>query len=261
MDFLYDLDLGYVNDLIDSTMGLSVIALITPIFLSIVRLMYYINSSLCIAELAKRKELGAVKAYIPFVREIFWHKAIEAPIWRAFFYDSWSILASIIMVIFSLIWIKAAVFFCILLLAYVGFAVYVRYIDRHHFTQIYIGGMGNQQKKHSFVTPHTVANAKISGISGQMKNQTFDISDGSEVVLGRDPQIANIVFNQYQTSISRRHCSVRYVASSDTYIVTNYSKNGVTYNNGLPISENDSRTVNHGTTISLGDGENKFFLS
>lgn len=257
-----NLELLYAFDQFDGfldqfTVALGVLAIISPIIYFIIALMDYINSSLCISEIAKKKNMGAIPAFVPFVREIHWHKVIAAPIWRSFFYGSWSVLFSVFLTIVMFLWIKGVIFLSILSLAYSCFAVYVRYVDRHHFTENVC--FVSLEKKIN-VKPARTVNAKIKGVEGQLKNQTFDLSDGNEVVLGRDPSVCNIVFDQFQTSISRRHCAIRYIPSTDTYILTNFSKNGVTCNNGQTVVANASITLTHGSVFALGNGDNKFFL-
>ena len=266
MDFY---DIFSYGDFIDQFLvSLGILYIIAPIIYGIIRLLDYINSSLCISEIAKKKGMGAVKAYIPFVRELYWHNVIGAPVWRSFFYGSWSGLFSAIIGVIMLLWMRGIVFLIIVHILYACFSVYVRYIDRHYFTEnvCYASAERNDSKPTPAPAPYTgpvtaISKAKVTGVAGQMKNQTFDLTDGNEVIFGRDPAVCNIVFDQFQTSVSRRHCSIRYIASSDTYILTNYSKNGVTCNNGQPVGLNDSRTLTHGNTFSLGNGENKFFLS
>ena len=255
--FLYALD--QFGGLIDQfSVSLGVLMVISPIIYSIIALLDYINSSLCISQIAEKKNMGPVSAFVPFVREIYWHKVIGAPIWRAFFYGSWSVLVSVLLTVVMFLWLQGMIFLSILSLAYACVAVYVRFVDRRQFVEsvCYV----SLESPKPAPAPVCAVVAKVKGLEGQMKNQTFDISDGNEVVFGRDPASCNIVFDQFQTTVSRKHCSIRYIKATDTYILTNFSKNGVTCNNGQSLAVNSSATLAHGSVFTLGNGENKFYL-
>ena len=108
------------------------------------------------------------------------------------------------------------------------------------------------------------AKAKITGVSGQYRGQTFDLSDGKEIVLGKSAELSNIIFDQFQVHVSRKHCSIRFdgqPGGAGGYIVTNFSKNGVLYNNTQKIEQNESRVLTKGTVIALGTNDNQFILN
>ncbi len=60
----------------------------------------------------------------------------------------------------------------------------------------------------------------VVGIAGKYAGANFDMVDGSELILGRDPQSANIIFDQTASDISRRHCSIKFDGKANQYIVT-----------------------------------------
>lgn len=109
---------------------------------------------------------------------------------------------------------------------------------------------------------HMLPKAIILGISGIYHGASFDISDGRPVKMGRDSSACQIVFDQYQSMISRIHCVITYNRDSDDYIVRDVSKNGVFINDISNRMQSDSkRTVPRGTLIYLGSDKNSFKLN
>ncbi len=102
--------------------------------------------------------------------------------------------------------------------------------------------------------------AVITGTAGIYKGQSFEIEDGSEVVFGRDSSVCGIIFPNSETAVSRRHCSIKYIGMSDTFLVTNYSKNGVVYDGNCRIEAGSSKMLHKGTVIALGTVANQFIL-
>ena len=98
-------------------------------------------------------------------------------------------------------------------------------------------------------------------LAGEYTGFTFDVSDGSEIVMGRDASVCQIVFNQFQSKVSRLHCKIHYDAKTDNYYVTNYSATSGTFTeNGTRFEEGTAKLVARGTIIYLGDKANSFRL-
>lgn len=103
--------------------------------------------------------------------------------------------------------------------------------------------------------------AAVNGVDGQYAGTSFDISDGSEVVLGRDVSKCHIIFDQFQTDISRLHCKIRYDTNTDNYYVTNMSTSSGTFmENGTRLEVGVARPVVRGTMIYLASKKNSFRL-
>ena len=102
--------------------------------------------------------------------------------------------------------------------------------------------------------------ATITGVAGFYKGQSFDIEDGENIFFGRDPEYCNVIFASTETAVSRKHCSVKYIGMSDSFLVTNYSKNGVFFGDGQKIEAGASRMLQKGCVISLGTTANQFIL-
>ncbi len=74
---------------------------------------------------------------------------------------------------------------------------------------------------------------------GIYEGAQFPVLD--EIIIGRDETCAHVVIKNPE--ISRRHCSVRYNPANGTYMVTDYSSNGVYYKNGQAFPKNSPVTL------------------
>lgn len=107
----------------------------------------------------------------------------------------------------------------------------------------------------------TYTSGFISGLSGAYASAKFDISDGRPVKFGRDVSCCQIVFDQFETTVSRVHCMVAFNRVTGQYNVRDLSKNGTfinTMQNRLPY--NEERNVPRGTIIYIGSSKNSFRL-
>lgn len=102
---------------------------------------------------------------------------------------------------------------------------------------------------------------RIVGLSGMYAGQVLTIKDGEEFIFGRDSACAHIVIDNNAEKVSRKHCSIRYDARSQTYHVTDYSSNGTFTNNGTQrLVANHTMTLEAGSVISLGNNTIQFRL-
>lgn len=100
----------------------------------------------------------------------------------------------------------------------------------------------------------------IVGFSGSYKDAVFDLVDGAEITFGRDPQQVNIVFDQTQTDISRKHCVIRFDGRSNQYIVTDLNSTTGTYlDNGTRLEAGQPKQVTKGTVIYMGSSRKNGF--
>lgn len=72
----------------------------------------------------------------------------------------------------------------------------------------------------------------ITVISGKDKGVSYPVSDGEEIIIGKDPKCAHIIVSNEYQKVSRIHCGIKYDAANDKYIVIDYSTNG-TYINSI----------------------------
>ena len=99
----------------------------------------------------------------------------------------------------------------------------------------------------------------IVGVAGAYRDATFDLVDGAELIFGRSPQEANIVFDQLATDVSRKHCTVRFDGRSNQYVVTDYSSNGTYLENGTRLENGQPKQLSRGTVIYLGSSRQNGF--
>ena len=98
-----------------------------------------------------------------------------------------------------------------------------------------------------------------SNVDGKYAGASFDVSDGSEVVFGRSASDANVVFDQFDTDISRKHCSIRFDVAAGDYVVTDTSTNGTYLNGGKQIPSGTPTHVARGSVIYLGKSRKNSF--
>ena len=116
------------------------------------------------------------------------------------------------------------------------------------------------------VTPQTAyasgykpinAQGSLQCIQGMYNGISFPVIDEETVVLGTNPQIANIVIEDEAHIVSGKHCSLTYSVATDKYVLVDYSTNGTYLNNAL-VQKNMPINVLKGDTIALGDARNMF---
>lgn len=103
------------------------------------------------------------------------------------------------------------------------------------------------------VSAFSVVGGTIECAAGTNRGYVYNINEGEELVIGKDPKIANIVISTEYKDVSRKHCAIKYYDSQ--YIVTDYSSNG-TKVNGLKLEPGLPEKVRRGSQISLGKGDN-----
>lgn len=96
--------------------------------------------------------------------------------------------------------------------------------------------------------------------AGAYKGGSFPIKSGEELSIGRDSSLCQIVVTS-ATKVSRRHCGIKYSASDNRYIVTDYSSNGTYLEDGTRLSYMTPTPVSRNTVLLIGDRENQFKLS
>ncbi len=95
-----------------------------------------------------------------------------------------------------------------------------------------------------------VRHSTVTGVSGFFAGKTIEIQAGRPLIIGRDPQQAQLVFPADMNEISRVHCLVTFDAASQTFTVEDRSTNGTFFVNGQKI----------GGQARLRSGE-RFYLS
>ena len=98
---------------------------------------------------------------------------------------------------------------------------------------------------------------KVQCTKGAAVGQGFQLPQERKVVVGKNPQKANLVVNDQH--ISNIHCSIQYNPGNNTYSVIDHSTNG-TFVNGIRMPKNVPTVYPAGTVLSLADGNNEITL-
>lgn len=99
----------------------------------------------------------------------------------------------------------------------------------------------------------------VEGVSGNNKGYRFEMKDGEEIIIGKDPNVSNVIIDPKYRDVSRKHCGITYIAASNEYQITDYSANG-TYVNGKRIPVRVRTKVSPGTEFTLAESDNRFRL-
>lgn len=98
---------------------------------------------------------------------------------------------------------------------------------------------------------------QVRCIKGVATGQGFMLPEDRKVIVGKSPSKANLVINDEH--VSNIHCSIRYHAATNTYLVKDHSSNG-TYVNGVRLQNNLAIEFPSGTVLSFADGKNELIL-
>lgn len=94
-------------------------------------------------------------------------------------------------------------------------------------------------------------------IKGVAAGQGFSLPETAKIVVGKSRQNTNMLINS--PMVSNVHCSIRYKAATNTYIVKDHSSNG-TYVNGTRLQKDVPMSFPAGTVLQLADGSNEIKL-
>jgi hypothetical protein len=98
----------------------------------------------------------------------------------------------------------------------------------------------------------------LRGIAGQYAGSAFSLAGGSST-LGRDPSAANLVFPGDASSVSKRHCSVRWDAGRGLFLLEDHgSTNGTFLASGERLTPHQPRELRPGERFYIGDLRNQF---
>jgi hypothetical protein len=126
---------------------------------------------------------------------------------------------------------------------------------------VYTADMRPPQSAKQSMSPVTKLEGVIIGKSGMYKNATIRISNGEELIVGRDAALAHIIVDTESEKVSRRHCKIAYDGERMRYYVTDYSSNGTYKEDGTRLASNVSTTLSRGAVIYLGNKRNSFLLN
>lgn len=89
----------------------------------------------------------------------------------------------------------------------------------------------------------------LYGMEGEYSSSELVLYDGDEVILGRDPKYATLVFSY--PKISRKHCGIRYISKEERYYVIDYSSNGIEFSDGTKAIKGQYVSVAPGTILYM----------
>ncbi len=98
----------------------------------------------------------------------------------------------------------------------------------------------------------------LEGISGSYDGALIPLKPGESLTLGRDIQHCNLVLDG--ADISRIHCTVSLDSKGRYYYVKDHSRNGTWLNGSDRLVKEAAFRCAPGAEISLGNGQNRFFL-
>ena len=101
------------------------------------------------------------------------------------------------------------------------------------------------------------AMGQVMCIKGVAVGQGYSLPETSKVVVGKNRQYANLIISS--PHVSNVHCSIRYKAATNSYIVKDHSSNG-TYVDGVRLQKDVPMNFQAGTILQLADGSNEIKL-
>jgi len=97
----------------------------------------------------------------------------------------------------------------------------------------------------------------LVGLNGQFAGSVLELG-AQAVILGRDPQQAQLVFPSNAEDISRTHTVVKYDASSQSFLLEDRSTNGTFLLTGERLKPGEVRRLHSGDRFYLSDNRNMF---
>lgn len=246
----------------------------------------------------KAKVDGDFMPFVPIARQLYQMKIVDCPWWYVFFFEGTTITCGtvgLVTLLLNMLTGMPMISFVLVVIYLIAnrvftFFYYQKYYRAFGFNPntawlnivptfgfiatvfTYLIAFSNAILHKDYVSPLEVntppdrngkkasANAGVvAGVAGKYAGANFDMVDGSELVFGRDPQSANIIFDQTDTDISRRHCSVKFDGMANQYVVTDYSSTGTYLESGMQIEKGQPKTLAKGTVIYLGGSKKNGF--
>ena len=95
-------------------------------------------------------------------------------------------------------------------------------------------------------------------IKGDHIGQMLPLPNEKTEVFGRDKEQCTYVLSDAQ--VSRRHCDITYIGSTNQYRVVDHSKNGTFYGAGEKMIPERDYFLNPGTELYIGNKRNVYKL-
>lgn len=118
-------------------------------------------------------------------------------------------------------------------------------------------GAGTSGRTSFEIKPQQSPMGQVKCTKGVALGQGFSLPEDRKVVVGKNSQSANMVLAH--PNVSKVHCSIRYKAATNSYIVKDHSLNG-TFVNGVRLQKDVAMEFPAGTVLKLADGSNEITL-
>lgn len=286
MDLLYDIT--GIEEMVTAVVGM--MTMIAPLLIIGALSLYFVEGYAIMCTGHKAKVDGDFMPFVPIARQIYQMKIAECPIWYILFFGTTTItvgLTTLVTFLLGMLVPNHPAIIAVLLIIYsianmVFTVLYYRNFYRafgfnpntawmHIIPGVqfigsaftYLIAFSNAILYKDYVDPSTVvtpnrepkalsADGVVAGLTGKYAGANFEMKDGTELVFGRDPNEANIIFDQTATDVSRKHCSVRFDGKAQQYVVTDFSSTGTFLESGIRLEKFQPKTIAKGTVIYLG---------
>lgn len=101
--------------------------------------------------------------------------------------------------------------------------------------------------------------ASIKGISGHFSGQTIELVE-NQLVIGRDPRLAQLVYPQSNDDISRKHLTIRFDEKTNKFILEDSSSNGTFLSSNQRLESGKPYYLNAGDRFYVVDPKDVFEL-
>lgn len=275
MDYFEYGDLSRLYRLFESIASFITLIIVVSIAVAIAVYLYTGYVLMCMGRKAGLKKEIDWMAYVPIARNLYALKMAGRSWWCVFFFSGTGYAcAGILSLLLALIRLGTVGTIISAL-----FALFVLVVTLYVWANIY-GGFGFNKfiifcgfrpildmliafsNRITFDGTTSALGEKAGSIismGGVYAGQEFPVEDGTGITIGRDPARCSIVYPDDSTSVSRRHCAIRYYADTNTYGITDFSKNG-TLVNGLKLETGVEKEFSAGSVVTLGESGESFRL-
>ncbi len=101
------------------------------------------------------------------------------------------------------------------------------------------------------IQPEPSSKASIQGLSGQFSGQKKPLSTGKDTVIGKDPSVCTIRFDENEKNVSRKHCRIHFSNTNQCFVIQDLGST-----NGTILVRGSSQTkVPSKSSLKLKDGD------
>lgn len=298
LDLIFEMldymDMGWLEEAIYGLVGM--FTMLGPLIGIIALALYFVKGYAIMCTGHKAKVEGDFMPFVPIARQIYQMKIAECPVWYVLFFESTTITTGLLLLVEFLLGMlidNGAVLFVIAFIYYIARKVFTVLYYRNYYRAFgfnpntawlhiipgvqligsvftYLIAFSNAILYKDYVDPLKVvsrdddrkalsADGVVVGVAGKYLNASFEMKDGTELIFGRDPKEANIVFDATAADVSRKHCSIRFDGKAQQYVVTDYSSNGTFLESGMRLEKFQPKTIAKGTVVYLGSSRQNGF--